>query len=280
MSRTRPSRWVRGIASSLSLAVFAGPALSAEEEPPVVQQPSEAPVPDALDESRDVQREGNVAGVASQERIDEISDETDQLFARFSSVLTQVDSTQVYNRQMEELVASQEDELASLAEQLEQVEEVGRSVTPLMLRMVASLEAFIELDVPFLIEERTERVLGLRKMMNRADVTGAEKFRRIMEAFRIENEFGRTIEAYRSTLELGGRQLSVNFLRFGRIALLYQTINESEAGMWNQETRSWEPLPSRYRSPIRRGLRIARKQAAPDLIRLPLPAAQPMAGVQ
>ncbi len=277
MSRTRPSRWVLGIASALSLAVSAGPAISADEEAPV-QKPSEARVHDALDESRAVQREGNVAGVASQERIDEISDETDLLFARYSSVLSQVDSTRVYNRQMEELVASQEDELASIAVQLEQVEEVGRSVTPLMLRMVASLEAFIELDVPFLIEERTARVQGLLEMMNRADVTNAEKFRRILEAFQIENEFGRTIETYRATLELGGRKLSVNFLRFGRIALLYQTLNESETGMWNQETRSWEPLPSRYRSAIRQGLRIARKQVAPDLIRLPLPAAQPIGG--
>jgi hypothetical protein len=277
MSRTRPSRWLPGIVSALSLAVAAGPASPVDEEAPG-QKPSEAPVQDALDESRAVQREGNVEGVASQERIDEISDETDQLFARYSTVLRQVDSTRVYNRQMEELVASQEDELASLAAQLEQVEEVGRSITPLMLRMIASLEAFVELDVPFLIEERTARVQGLREMMNRADVTNSEKFRRIMEAFQIENEFGRTIETYRSTLAKDGRELSVNFLRFGRIALLYQTMNESEAGMWNQETRSWDPLSSGYRSAIRQGLRIARKQAAPDLIRLPLPAAQPMGG--
>ncbi len=234
MSRTRPSRWVPGIASALSLAVSAGPAISADEEAPV-QKPSEARVHDALDESRAVQREGNVAGVASQERIDEISDETDRLFARYSTVLSQVDSTGVYNRQMEELVASQEDELASLAVQLEQVEEVGRSVTPLMLRMVASLEAFIELDVPFLIEERTARVQGLREMMNRADVTNAEKFRRIMEAFQIENEFGRTIETYRAALELGGRKLSVNFLRFGRSQGRPGAIRSSS---------TWTPAPA------------------------------------
>jgi hypothetical protein len=110
-------------------------------------------------------------------------------------------------------------------------------------------------------------------MMGRADVTTSEKFRRIMEAYQIENEYGRTIEAYRASLVAGGRESTVDFLRFGRIALLYQTLDGLEAGVWDQTNGRWEPLNSGYRSAIRAGLKIARKQAAPDLIRLPLPAA-------
>ena len=63
----------------------------------------------------------------------------------------------------------------------------------------------------------------------------------------------------------------MDFLRFGRIALVYQTLDGMEAGVWNQAEKSWEPLDASYRTAIRQGLRIARKQAAPDLIRLPLP---------
>ena len=62
-----------------------------------------------------------------------------------------------------------------------------------------------------------------------------------------------------------------HFLRFGRIALVYQTLDGMEAGVWNQTTKNWDPLDASYRTAIRQGLRIARKQAAPDLIRLPLP---------
>ena len=51
---------------------------------------------------------------------------------------------------------------------------------------------------------------------------------------------------------------------------VYQTLDESEAGVWNQDLHRWEPLDASFRSAIRNGLRIARKQAAPDLIRLPL----------
>ncbi len=278
---TPPVRRCRLATAFTVLALLLGGAAIAQEKAPA-PPPATAPEPaaefeaaeQALEGSRAVRREANVEGVASQKRIEEISSETETLFSRYSNTLRQIDSIRVYNRQMQELVDSQEAELASLRDQLDRVEVVGRSVTPLMLRMIDALDAFVGLDVPFLIDERTKRVRSLRELMARADVTNAEKYRRIMEAYQIENEYGRTIEAYRSTLERDGREVTVDFLRFGRIALVYQALDESESGVWNQKTRAWEPLDSSYRSSIRQGLRIARKQAAPDLIRLPLPAAQ------
>jgi len=215
---------------------------------------------------------GNDEAAAVQRRVDAISDETDELLARYRTTLKQIDSISVYNSQMRDLIASQEVELASIQSQLDRVEIVGRNVMPLMSKMVDAYESLVGLDLPFLLDERQERIADLRGLMKRSDVTSAEKYRRIMEAYQIENEYGRTIEAYRSTLDLGGREVTVDFLRFGRIALVYQTPDGTESGLWNQQTKSWEPLDSRYRGAIRDGLRIARKKASPDLIRLPLPA--------
>jgi hypothetical protein len=220
----------------------------------------------------DTRAEGNEAAGRSQKRIDEIGDETDALLSNYRTALKQIESIDAYNRQMRDLIMAQQNELASLDDQLERVQSVSRSVTPLMIRMIDSIDQFVELDVPFLIEERMQRVDGLRGLMGRADVTTAEKFRQIMEAYQVENEYGRTIEAYRASLAIEGRQTTVDFLRFGRIALVYQSLDEQERGVWSQEDRAFLPLGSEYRSPIRNGLRIARKQAAPDLIRLPLPA--------
>lgn len=246
-----------GLAAVLA-AAFAGPA-SAQ---------------DKFDEARDVRRGANAAGAEAQKRIDNLSDQTDTLFAKYSNALKQIDSIRVYNNQMRGLIAYQDTELASLASQLDRVEVVGRSVSPLMLRMIEALDALTNVDIPFLIEERKGRVAELRELMGRADVNNAEKFRRIMEAYQIENEFGRTIEAYRSSLKRDGKEIKVDLLRFGRISLVYQTLDGGESGLWNQQTRQWEVLDSSYTTAIREGLRIARKQAAPDLIRLPLPAAQ------
>jgi len=225
---------------------------------------------ESFDEAVEIRGAANSELSGSQERVENLSDDTDKLLTQYQSALRHHESLRTYNRQLDALIVSQESERASLEEQTDQVELVSREVTPLMLRMIDAVEAFVSLDVPFLAEEREERVLDLRKLMGRADVTEAEKYRRIMEAYQIENEYGRTIEAYRSTLDREGQTVTVNFLRVGRIALVYQTLDESEAGVWNQEARRWEPLDGSFRTAIRNGLRIARKQAAPDLIRLPL----------
>jgi hypothetical protein len=257
-----------GIAGALPLC-WAAIAL-AQEAAPAAPPPAEKR--QVLEKVVETRSEGNEDAAKVQERIDTISDQTDELLAEYRTTLKQIDAIDLYNGQMRDLIGAQEEELASLSDQLGRVDEVGRSVTPLMLRMIDALEAFVGLDVPFLLDERRERAAELRKLMGRADVTTPEKFRQIMEAYQIENEYGRTIEAYRDTLEIGGRETTVDFLRFGRIALVYQSLDESVRGAWDQETRSWIPLDASYRSPIREGLRIARKQAAPDLIRLPLPA--------
>lgn len=279
MTGTRPWRRCPTGAAVVSALLLGGSAAAVDEaalEAPEEEIEVEAPVVDPaerLGQARSVRSQANEEGVGSQRRVDVLSDETEALFARYSNTLRQIDSIRIYNRQMRDLIGSQEAELASLQSQLDRVELVGRSVTPLMLRMIDAIGSFVELDVPFLLEERKKRVADLREMMARADVTNAEKFRQIMEAYQVENEYGRTIEDYRGTLKLDGKEISVDFLRFGRIALVYQTLDESGAGVWDQEAGAWEPLDSSYRSAIRQGLRIARKQAAPDLIRLPLPAA-------
>ena len=70
---------------------------------------------------------------------------------------------------------------------------------------------------------------------------------------------------------------SVDFLRFGRIALLCQTQDGSETGIWDPKAGTkgdWVVLSNEYRNPVRQGLRIARKQVAPDMLHLPIAAAE------
>jgi hypothetical protein len=224
-----------------------------------------------LDDAVDTRANANTAGVQAQKRIDELSDATDVLLTEYRGTNRQIDSLRVYNQQMRDLIISQEAELASLQGQIDTVELVGRAVAPLMLRMIDALENFIELDMPFLSKEREERLAGLRELIDRADVTDAEKYRRIMEAYQIENEYGRTIEAYRSTIANTGAERTVDFLRVGRIALVYLTLDDTEAGAWDQRAKQWVELDASYRNAISQGLRVARKQAAPELIRVPLP---------
>lgn len=227
---------------------------------------------DPLNQAIDTDIATNKAAVDSQQAINRLSDQTRKMLEEYRAATRHAETLQTYNEHLKNLLESQQEEKTSLEEQLEQIEVTQREVVPLILRMLDSLEQFVKLDLPFLPVERQERIEQLKTMVNRADVTHAEKFRRILEAFQIENDYGNTIEAYRADLELNGTISSVDFLRLGRVALYYQRLDGSETGFWNKETNAWEALPSSYRNAIRNGLRIARKEAAPDLLTLPLPA--------
>ena len=267
------SSWVRGSAAAMAIAGAAWCVLSLGA---AAFAQSEAKPADAggLGEVVDVRAAGNEQAAAAQTQIDQISEETSDLLTRYRTVLKQIEAIDLYNAQMQEMIGSQEQELASLREQVDRVEEVSRSVTPLMIRMITALDKFVELDVPFLIEERSKRIDELKESMGRADVTTSEKFRQIMGAYQVENEYGRTIEAYRGPLVIDGKEATVDFLRFGRVVLAYLALDESAAGVWSQEERAFVPVDDSMKPSIRAGLRVARKQTAPDLINLPLPAAK------
>jgi hypothetical protein len=215
----------------------------------------------------------DVAASGSQARIDKIVEETDDLAAKYRQTLDEVKALRVYNAQVETLIQAQVDEMASLGEQISGVTGVGRQIMPLMVRMIDSLDQFVALDMPFLPEERRERVENLRELMSRADVTVSEKFRLLMEAYQIENAYGRSIEAYTGDLELNGATRTVDFLQVGRVALVYQTSDRSETGFWDRDANTWQQLDDSYRTPIANAIKVARKQTAPELLQIPVPAA-------
>lgn len=206
----------------------------------------------------------------SQSRIDALTEETRQLLSEYKTVLKEIEGLRVYNTQLERQTANQDREIAQLSRSIEEVTVIERQITPLMLRMIDGLEQFVSLDLPFLLEERTRRVDTLREMMDRADVTVSEKFSQILRAFQVENDYGRTMEAYGTNITLNGTLRKVDVLKVGRVALVYQSPDGEVTGFFNPQTSEWESLPGSYTTPIRNGIRMARQQMSVDLLHLPI----------
>ncbi|WP_408033892.1 DUF3450 domain-containing protein [Thalassotalea algicola] len=223
-----------------------------------------------LDEVVQAGQEINRSAGQSQQKIDKIADQIQSKLQQFKAINKEIDGLSVYNGQMNKQIDNQLIELSDLVTSMEQVSIIERQVSPLMARMIDTLAAFVALDVPFLPEERNKRVEGLKSMMERADIAASEKFRRVMEAYQVEVDYGRTIEAYSDLLLLEGREMDVDFLRIGRVAFIYQTRDGSKMGSWNTATKSWDDLDASYRTDINKALRIARKQLAPDLVVVPV----------
>lgn len=215
------------------------------------------------------------AAAGDQRRVEEVANQTDQITADYKTVDKVVDGLKVYNSLLQRQIDNQEAEKTALAESIDNVALIERQIIPLMTRMIDSLEEFIRLDTPFLLEERNARLNRLRAMMERSDVTAAEKLRQVLEGFSIETDYGRTIEAYKGSIEVEGLMREVDFLRIGRVSLTYQTVGGGTTGGWNSTTGQWEILsPETYKAQVAQGLRIADKQVAPDLIVVPVAAPQ------
>ncbi|WP_339846727.1 DUF3450 domain-containing protein [uncultured Halopseudomonas sp.] len=221
----------------------------------------------ALEQSQALVREAR----DSQQRIDELDDATRQALERYLQAIEQREQLIDYNARLADMVGAQSDELKALEAQLASIEDTQRELLPLMQRMYESLQRFVALDLPFLPEERADRLALLDELLKSADVSVAEKYRRLIEAYQIESDYGRTLETWRGTLGEAEQVRVVNFLRLGRVMLFYQSLDGREQGYWDSEASAWKPLPEGYRRTLEQGLSIARQQQTPVMLRLPLP---------
>ncbi len=226
-----------------------------------------------LDSILKVGESKTVAAKKSQAKIDKLADQTRDLLGDYKTVNKQIDGLKVYNSRLQRQIDNQLKRIDEIGVSIDQVTIVQRQMTPLVIRMIDGLEKFVELDMPFHLEERNKRIAFLRANLDRSDVTVAEKFRQVLEAYKIENEYGRKIDAYKDSVEIDGVERDVNIFRVGRVSLVYQTTDTEVAGAWDQASRSWVPLErGEYRNAIMKGLRIARKEASIDLLSMPVPA--------
>jgi hypothetical protein len=156
----------------------------------------------------------------SQERINAVVEGTRSLEDQYRAINKEIDGLKVYNRLMTAQVNGQVAVLEDIALSMDQVDVINRQIFPMMERMIDGLDQSVKLDVPFLMEERTDRVENLRTIMERSDVSVAEKFRKVMEAYQIENDYGTSSEWYTQSLTLeDGATRSYNILRIGRVGL-------------------------------------------------------------
>ncbi|MEM8815696.1 MAG: DUF3450 domain-containing protein [Pseudomonadota bacterium] len=209
----------------------------------------------------------------SQERINGIVDGTRSLEDQYRSINKEIDGLRVYNRLMAAQTQGQAAVLEDIAISMDQVDVINRQIFPLMERMIDGLEQSVNLDVPFLMEERRERVQTLKDIMERSDVSVAEKFRKVMEAFQIENEFGTSSEWYEETIDIGNGLRKYNILRIGRIGLYAQSDDGRSTGRWDTAAGAWV-VDDSARNDIRKGIRMARQLIAPELIAVPVAAPQ------
>ena len=202
----------------------------------------------ALDEARRVIHRTNNTLQASQQTIDRADAQIMQMLAKYKTTAREIDNYLVYNRQLGDIVASQEDELRILQDDMAKVAAVKRQIMPFMQQMIDGLAGFIGSDLPFLPKERNTRIDTLNQNLKRSDLTLAAKFRQILEAYQIEIDYGNTIEAYEGDVA----DKKVDFLKIGRIGLYYLSPDKKTCAAWHpwrSSGRPWTISTTRHPSP-------------------------------
>ena len=222
----------------------------------------------------DVGIERQESETVSQLKIDQMEDDTSLIVNEYKQVSKQVEGLRVYNAQLRKQIQRQEERLKEIDKTLKEAQVMQRQIPPFTRRMLAGVEKSIELDMPFHLAERKERIAFAKSALDNPTVSPAEGLRQVMETFTVEAEYGRKLDAYKDTVEIDGNPTEVNILRIGRLALIAQTADESEALAWDNKNRNWVELGTSYRNPTRKGLRIANRMATVDMLEMPVPVAE------
>lgn len=222
--------------------------------------------------SLDVVSDTNSSATASQKKIDQLSAETRALLEEYRRLQDGVEYQAAYSRELQDLEQAQRAQIDELNQQIAQAEITRQRIVPLMRTMADALEKFVVLDLPFHHEERINAVLLLKRRLNQPDLSAAAKFRLLLEAYQLEQGYGSNIEGWRGPLQWQGEELSVEFLRVGRVALYFQSLDGASSGYWSAEQEQWVPLDPGFNRDLAQALRVARNQVAPQLLQLPMSA--------
>ncbi len=201
-----------------------------------------------------------------QKSIDNLDSKKDDIFNEYVNLSIKLENIKNQNKRLEKLVSIQDDKLMKIGQDIDNIERTKSEVYPLMSSMYAGLEKLISQSVPFALKERSERVKKLKDLIDRDDVQRSEKFRKILEAYEIEYDYTNTIGSYQS-MENG---VAYNFLRIGTLGFYRQSLDKKNFSVWNNKAKKWEDVDSiQDRINITNGIKIAKKQVSPTLIRLP-----------
>ena len=204
-----------------------------------------------------------------QEFIDNVDAEIITLTGDIQFLSQQLDLTNIYNRQLQELIDSQNAEIISINSQMIELDKTNKGILPTLEEMVNTLESIIENDTPFLLTERKLRVDELKNILKQSNISTSEKFRRVFEAYQIENEYGRTIESYRDEIFFDSNTYNVEIFRLGRVGLYARTSDGRHTAIYSKKDGMWIGKKG-IDSELVIALKIARKELPPSLLKLPI----------
>ncbi len=206
----------------------------------------------------------------TQEQEQKWRDDREKLLARHDGLEETKKRLTLQRAALDEKVGGLKSRIAVKEKQLEDTLGIQKEITPMIVALILELQEFVAADLPFLGEERRNRLARLVELRDDPEVAVSEKFRKVLEALLVEAEYGNTIEVYQETITTGGHPLLVDIFRLGRVGLFFQSLDHKSCGFYNVAAASWQPLPGEYNRSVAGAMEIGAKRRPAELLTLPL----------
>lgn len=225
---------------------------------------------DQVDDALAATHQGHKAARESQQRVDRIAAEIRTLRQQQQDLRGRALQLSVYAAQLELQAKAEEDSRAAIEAQIAGIQKTEAGLLPLAQQMVTDLERFVAADLPFQIERRRGRVQELRQLLADPERNTADKFRRVLDVYRSEVDFGYSLGTEDAQLTIDGRATPVEIVRIGRVGLYYLSADRRRAGYWNVEKKGWRALDDGVIPDLLQALQVARGESPPELLVLPV----------
>ena len=226
-------------------------------------------------------------------------------------VLQEIADRRTNLAQREFYIQQQDEQIASLSARIEAASESSASeeLLPIVQEMVSEMEKLMVSDLPFRVERRFALLDDLRADLQADGVSIYDVYRRAMEIYGQEANYGLQVSSYTGlnpiterqgrrfqaclenvespTCDLNNEQVNAldsgaeiedlqeqlydgNYIHFGRLALLYLERDSSEGYRYNSASGSWDPLSNSELLGLRQNVRIARGESAIGTMTAPI----------
>jgi hypothetical protein len=251
-----PRRHRRRLAAAIVLAALATVALA--------QAPDTAEtVAQAAREAQDIRRD-------TQRRQDDWAAEQAALLDRLETARRQVtyleDRVALERDRAEALEASADE----LARRLDESVRLEASLEDTLLAILRRLDHAVAADLPFLPDERANRLRTVRAELGDPAADAAEKLRRVLEAVLIEARYGGAVELDQGRIDVAGEELTCDLLHVGRLALFWLTPDRARGGAWDPVSCAYVEHDGDALDAVRRAADMATRRRTPGVLALPV----------
>ncbi len=206
----------------------------------------------------------------SQIRIDTATDNIESMRNDLIVLKEKIAVLKVYKDYQTGLIADQQAKIDTLSDQKNELDALTKTLVPLMFTMISELEIWIEQDLPIKKEERLERLEAIKQVMDDADVTLADKFQQILDAYLFEWQYGNEYTFSTSFIDIEGETRFVELMQLGRLVLLARSPDFLTYWHFDKNENVWVRLSADTHPHLKKAFELAQSPMKPELIKVPL----------